>query len=100
MEAWPVDHPRYTPTFEEQIQRLEAATVGEAQSFWAMFAGAQGGTMSVVGDFDPAEIRPIVEEIFGDWTSQEPYSRVDDPYHAVETVSAHGVVDGRRCSSR
>ncbi|MCG8469143.1 MAG: insulinase family protein [Gemmatimonadetes bacterium] len=86
LSPWPADHPRYTPTFEEQVERLQAATVGEARAFWERFAGAQGGTLSIVGDFDPAELRPIVEEIFGDWTSAEPYARVADPYREVEAA--------------
>ncbi len=82
----PTDHPDYVPTFEEQIGRLEAATLEEARAFWQSFAGAQGGTLSIVGDFDPAEIRPIVEELFGDWTSPEPYARVDAAHQELETV--------------
>ncbi len=87
MNPKPADHPRYTPTFDEQIARLESETVAEARDFWDAFVGAQGGTLSIVGDFDPVEIRVIVEELFGDWTSREPYARIDSPFQEVETVS-------------
>jgi len=83
----PSDHPAYAASFEEQIARLEAADVQEVRDFWDAFAGAQGGTLSLVGDFDPAEIRPIVEELFGDWTSREPYARVDATFQRVEAVT-------------
>ncbi len=86
MDPWPEDHPLYTATFEEQRARLEAATVADARGFWEAFYGAQGGTMAIVGDFDPAEIRPIVEEIFGTWTSAEPYVRVDRPFRGAEAT--------------
>ncbi len=82
--SWPEDHPMYTPTFDESIERLQAATVEQAREFWATFFGADGGTMSVVGDFEPAEIRPVIEEIFGDWTAQVRYERFGRPYEDVE----------------
>ena len=84
---YPADHPRYTPTYEEQIERLEAASVDEARAFWEGFYGAQGGTMSVVGDFDAAEIRALIEELFGDWTASEAYARVPVQYRDVEALS-------------
>ena len=86
MAPLPGDHPLYSPTSEEQIARYEAVTVDEARAFWEAFYGAQGGTLSLVGDFDPEEIRPILEEMFGDWTSSEPYARVDRPFAEVEPV--------------
>ena len=69
-------HPHYSPTFEEQIALIENVTLDEAREFWSQFYGAQGGTMAVVGDFDPDEIGALIEELFGDWTAAEPYSRV------------------------
>lgn len=80
-------HPRYTPTYEEQIERLEAATVEEARAFWEAFYGAQGATMAVVGDFDPAEVRSLIEELFADWTAGEPYARVPIQYREVPPVN-------------
>lgn len=84
---WPADHPRYSPTFDEQIERLNAATIEEARDFWSSFYGGEGGTIGVVGDFDPDEIAGVLEELFGDWQAAQPYERVADPYREVETVS-------------
>ena len=84
---YPADHPRYSPTFEEQIERLEAATVAEARAFWEGFYGAQGGTMSVVGDFDAAEMRALIEELFGDWTASEAYARVPVQYREIAPLT-------------
>ncbi len=84
---WPVDHPRYSPTFDEQIERLEAATVEEAKAFWSSFYGAEGGTVAVVGDFDADQVAELLEELFGDWQAAEPYARVADPHEDVEAVN-------------
>lgn len=83
---WPADHPRYTPTFDEQIERLEAATVEEAREFGAAFHGAEGGTIAIVGDFDADEVAGVLEELFGDWQAEASYERVPDPWREVETV--------------
>ncbi|WP_420449474.1 M16 family metallopeptidase [Candidatus Palauibacter sp.] len=81
------DHPRYAPTYEEQIERFEAATVEDASAFWESFYGAQGGTMSVVGDFNATEIRSLIEDLFGDWTASEAYARVPIQYREVDALS-------------
>ena len=86
LNQFPEDHPRYSTTFEEDIELLNAATVDEARTFWSAFYGAEGGTISVVGDFDPDETLAVLEEVFGGWEAAEPYQRVPDPYVEVETV--------------
>ena len=77
------DHVFYTPTFDEQIERYKTVTVEQAKDFWASFYGAEGGTISIVGDFDPDEIVPVLEEAFGDWKAKEAYARVDRPFVEV-----------------
>ena len=78
--AYGKGHVFYTPTFDEQIERYKEVNVEQAKEFWASFYGAEGGTISVVGDFDPDEIVPVLEEAFGDWEAKEDYARVDRPY--------------------
>ena len=81
------DHVFYTPTFDEQIERYKTVTVEQAKDFWASFYGAEGGTISIVGDFDPDEIVPVLEEAFGDWEAKETYARVDRPYAEVPAAT-------------
>jgi zinc protease len=84
LNSWPEDHPRYVPTLDEQKARLEAVTLADVRSFWERFYGAQGGTMSIVGDFDAEEMTAVADEIFGSWTSTEAYVRVADPYREID----------------
>ena len=84
---YPADHPRYSPTFEEQIEWIEAVTLDEARAFWAEFYGAQGGTLAVVGDFDPVEIRSLLEDLFGGWVGTAQYVRVPAEYREVEPLT-------------
>ena len=80
-------HVFYTPTFDELIARCKAVTVEQARDFWASFYGAEGGTVSIVGDFDPDEIVSVLEEVLGGWSAREAYTRVDRPYADVAAVA-------------
>ncbi len=73
LNPWPVDHPRYVPTLEEQMARLETVSLADVRNFWEQFYGAQGGTMSIVGDFDAEEMTALADNMFGSWTSPENY---------------------------
>ena len=81
------EHVFYTPTFDEMITRANAVTLEQARDFWASFYGAEGGTVSIVGDFDPDEIVPVLEEVLGDWNANQPYARLDRPYSDVPAVA-------------
>ena len=76
----------YTPTFDEQIARWNAVTVEQARDFWASFSGAEGGTVAIVGDFDPDVIVPVLEETLGGWNAREPYARIHRTFADVPAV--------------
>ena len=74
--AYPPGDPRYTLTIDENIDQLKKVTLEEAKKFYADFYGASNGELAVVGDFDPAEVRKVAEELFSSWKSPKPYSVV------------------------
>ncbi|MCK7495231.1 MAG: insulinase family protein [Comamonadaceae bacterium] len=39
----------------------------DGAGFHGRFVGASHGEIAIVGDFDPAEVRPLLEELFGNW---------------------------------
>ena len=80
-------HVFYTPTFDEAIARWNAITVEQARDFWASFSGAKGGTVAVVGDFDPEVIVAVLEEAFGGWNAREPYARIHRTFADVPAVA-------------
>ena len=81
------DHVLYAPTLNEQIARFEAVKAAEAKDFWASFYGAEGGTVAIVGDFDPDEIVPVLEQVFADWRAPEAYQRVAVAYEDVAALA-------------
>ncbi len=84
---YPLDDPRSTLNPDEQLARVRATTLDQAKQFYKDFYGASNGEIAVVGDFDPAEIRPLIEELFGKWKSPKPYSRITDSFTAVAGVN-------------
>ncbi len=83
---WPVGHPRYVGTFDEQQAALEALTLDAVREFHAGFHGAGDGEIALVGDFDADAVAADLEARFGDWTRAKPFVRIPDPFAAVEAV--------------
>ena len=81
------DHVFYHPTFAELTGRNKAVTVDQARAFWASFYGAEGGAVSIVGDFDPDEVVPVLEEVLDGWSATEVYTRVEQRYADVPAVT-------------
>ena len=79
-------HVFYMPTLQERLERINAVTVDEAKNFWASFYGAEGGTIAIVGDFDPDEIVAVLEEVFADWKADEAYQHVPRVYQDVDAM--------------
>jgi zinc protease len=84
--SYPVGDPRYVPTIDENIDQLKRVTLEEAKKFYSDFYGASNGELAVVGDFDPAEVRKVAEELFGSWKSPKPYSVVKREYKKLNSV--------------
>ena len=80
MSTAPPGHPNYTATVGESMAALEAVTLDEARAFHRDFYGPQLGTLAVVGDFDPQEIREVIEEVFGDWLSPYAATRISTEF--------------------
>lgn len=79
----PKGHPGYVRSFDEAIADTEAVTLEQIRDFYRHFYGANHGRMAIVGDFDPRQIAPLVEEIFGGWNSGADYQRLPNPHHEV-----------------
>jgi zinc protease len=61
--------------------QIEATTLDDVRAFHADFWGPQNGNIVVVGDFDEAEIRSVIDEAFADWQSPRPFRRVAAPFY-------------------
>lgn len=84
---YPKGHPLYAGTIEESIADTKAVTLDDVKKFYKDFYGASNGQMTVVGDFDDKEVSALAQEIFGNWKSQNGFTRIKTEYRAVEPVN-------------
>ncbi len=73
---YPKGDPRAVSTFEEDIADTKKLTLADVKNFYTQFFGASNAELAIVGDFDPAEVRKVVEQEFGTWKSPAPYKLV------------------------
>ena len=81
---YPPDDVRYTPTIDEDIARVKALDVAAVKAFHGKFYGTSHAELAIVGDFDAAAVRPLVRELFGDFTSPTKYARVPQPLYPTK----------------
>jgi zinc protease len=73
------DDVRYVPSIEEEIARNRAVTIEHIRRLYRDYLGGQHGEIAIVGDFDPADCLPVLNETFNGWTAQQPYARIPRP---------------------
>ncbi|MBL9032989.1 MAG: insulinase family protein [Phycisphaerae bacterium] len=83
---YPAGHPYHEAVYGTH-EDLEAATVNDVRDFFATFYVPRNCTLAVVGDFDPATIKPMIERLFGTIPSGAPVQR-----RTAEPARLRGVV--------
>lgn len=68
---------RYVGTVDEDLEDTRALKLDEVKDIHAKFLSGTEGEISVVGDFDPAEVESKLAAILANWKSKIPYQRVD-----------------------
>jgi zinc protease len=84
---YPKGHLLYSRTLDEEIADVKALTLDDVKKFHKDFYGASVGELSVVGDFDEAEISKTASELFANWKSPAGYTRVPSQYFDVAAVN-------------
>lgn len=76
---YPAADPRYVPTVDESVALARKLTVDDVKRFHDTFVGGTG-EIAIVGDFDPAQIRALLEKEFGTWRkAKAAYARIPEP---------------------
>ena len=75
LNPYPKGDVRYTPTLEEEMEDYKAVTLEQMKAFHRDFYGASTGEVTLVGDFDPAEVRKQITELFSGWETKRPHTR-------------------------
>jgi zinc protease len=87
LRPYPKGHVNYTPTPEESIAEVKAATLDEAKKFYSDFYGAQNGELAVAGDFDDKELVQLVGDLFANWKNKQPYTRIPQVYSDIAPIN-------------
>ena len=69
-------HWGYAATLDEQIEEVKRVELSDARDCYRDFYGLSQAQLAIVGDFDPANVRPLLDELFGDWSSASAYERI------------------------
>lgn len=80
------EHWNYNPTLDERAARLKALALDDVRRCYEKFVGASDSELAVVGDFDADEISRLAGELFGDWKSPLPYSRIEQRYFEAPKI--------------
>ena len=73
---FPKGDPRHTMSPEEEIEELNQVKDEDVRAFYKDFYGASDAELSIVGDFDADQIRPLVTTLFGNWKSPSHFERI------------------------
>ncbi|MEO8299413.1 MAG: pitrilysin family protein [Burkholderiales bacterium] len=80
---YPADDVRHIGTVADDIAALRALQRDAVVEFYRTQWGAQHGELAIVGDFDAAQLKPVIAKLFGDWRSGQAYARVPMPPSSV-----------------
>ena len=72
---------RYVMSAEEEIEMYKNVTIAEIRALHKGFLSNQAGEVSAVGDFDPDELKSLINTQLADWQTDQPYVRVDRNAH-------------------
>lgn len=67
LNPYPKDDPRSASTLEEDIETANSVKLSDVKEFHRKFYGANRGQITLVGDFDPVEVRALLEKEFSNW---------------------------------
>lgn len=84
---YPKDDIRYVRTIDEEIADIKQLKAEQVREVYQKFLSGQHGELAITGDFDPEATLASVASMLADWTSAEPYERIDRP---VEKLPAPG----------
>jgi zinc protease len=77
---WPEGDVRRALSIKEEIEKLRKVQASELVSLHKSLWGSGAAQLAIVGDFDEAQARGIIEKELGAWKAPRPYERIARPY--------------------
>lgn len=88
-DPWPKGHPYSHKSTAETLANMRTLKREDLIAVHRDFYGTAEGQITVVGDFDPVEIKALLRTLFGDWHSATPHERVPTHYTEVAARAVH-----------
>ena len=85
--VYPKGDPRHFSSRTESLEEIQATTLEQLRLAHRDFSGFSVAEIAIVGDFDEAAVKPVLEKLFGGWKSALAYKRIDHPYRAVAATN-------------
>jgi zinc protease len=76
MAPYDKEDPRYVATLPESVESLKAVTTSDVRKVYSNYLNGNHGELAIVGDFDKAQVLPILNEMLGDWKAEMPYAHI------------------------
>lgn len=86
MNPYPKGDVRYEMTIDESLVELKETNLEDVIQFYRDFYGASNTEISVVGDFDDAEVGQLMTGLLKDWKNPQVYERIPGVYHNVSPI--------------
>jgi zinc protease len=73
ISVYEADDPRYVTSLEEDVALAKSVTIEQVQDLYSTLLSGHHGELSIVGDFDPAEVAAAIGKLTADWNSDATY---------------------------
>ena len=82
-DPWPADHPLHYRNPDQQLAELKALKLDDLRAWHRGTYGTTDGQIAIVGDFDPEQVKPLLQKLFADWKPGVAYAPIHTQYNAV-----------------
>lgn len=82
-DPWPAGHPLHHKDFDTRMAELKALKLDDVRAWHRDNYGTSEGQIAIVGDFDPDEIKPLLQKLFADWKPRVAYAPIPTRYNPV-----------------
>lgn len=82
-DATPAGHVLHAKTLPEQVVAAKAVKLEDVKAFHQNYFGADNASFAAVGDFDTAELKTQLNNLFGSWKAKQSYTRIARNMKAV-----------------
>ena len=82
-DPWPVDHPLHYRPIDQALADIKSLKLEQVRAFHHDNYGTSAGQIAIVGDFDPVQVKLLLEKLFTGWKARVPYTPIRTNYNEV-----------------